>query len=249
MWEYLRTTQDIITNETCGTHVHVSFDEGWTLTALKRLCQSILYFEPAFEALLPTHRLRNEYAKSNSVDNSNFRKLPQQDCFAAIERCAGLADLALLMNPDDPHTGNEDKMFGWNLRYILKRGPKGTIEFRRGAGSSRKEHAFMWIELAISFVSAAVKQGVPDILKTIKPDISGLRAFIEQANLPTHTSGLYAPQYLNELYRNKNGAASRQPVPLGELPAKKRQKLAQKHEQDKHKTVMLTKLDRAPAWT
>ncbi|KAJ5125959.1 hypothetical protein N7526_008136 [Penicillium atrosanguineum] len=72
LWNFLRTDFQVNANTSCGTHVHLSRAGGYSIADLKKICQSIIHFEPAFEALLPEDRLSNEYARSNWLDNTNF---------------------------------------------------------------------------------------------------------------------------------------------------------------------------------
>jgi len=51
-------TKISVNNKSCGTHIHLSPQNSsgtWTLGAVKAICRSIVYFEFAFEALLPPH--------------------------------------------------------------------------------------------------------------------------------------------------------------------------------------------------
>jgi len=86
---------------------------GYSFVDLKKICQSIIHFESAFEALLPEDRLANEYARSNWLDNSNFghRNLSRKQSIDVIQHTHDLRKLVLLMNL------NHDKMFGWNFLY------------------------------------------------------------------------------------------------------------------------------------
>ncbi|KKK21627.1 hypothetical protein P175DRAFT_0532266 [Aspergillus ochraceoroseus IBT 24754] len=121
LWNFLRTDFQVNANTSCGTHVHLSRAGGYSLADLKQICQSIIHFDPAFEALLPEDRLSNEYARSNWLDNANFghRNLSRKQSIAVIQRASSMRELVLLMNPD------HDKMFGWNFLYNLE--PRGLV--------------------------------------------------------------------------------------------------------------------------
>ncbi|KKK26137.1 hypothetical protein ARAM_005994, partial [Aspergillus rambellii] len=121
LWNFLRTDFQVNANTSCDTHVHLSRAGGYSLADLKQICQSIIHFEPAFEALLPEDRLSNEYARSNWLDNANFghRNLSRKQSIAVIQRASSMRELVLLMNPD------HDKMFGWNFLYNLE--PRGLV--------------------------------------------------------------------------------------------------------------------------
>jgi hypothetical protein len=75
LWEHLKANTKINVNESWGTHIHVAPQNNsgvWALGAVKAICKSIVFFEFAFEALLPPHRRRNIWAKSNVYDNDHF---------------------------------------------------------------------------------------------------------------------------------------------------------------------------------
>ncbi|KAJ5708166.1 hypothetical protein N7488_007967 [Penicillium malachiteum] len=99
LWNFLGTDFQVNANPSCGTHVHLSRAGGYSLADLKKICQSIMHFEPAFEALLPEDRLSNEYARSNWLDNANFghRNLSRKQSIATIQRASTLRELVLLM--------------------------------------------------------------------------------------------------------------------------------------------------------
>lgn len=246
MWQYLEGDYYVTTNDSCGTHVHVSFIGGWTLPNLKRVCQSIIYFEPAIEAMLPETRLGNEYSKSNWIDNASLgrKNLSRQQSIEAIQKCSNMRDLVLLMNP--PHEGNHDKMFGWNLLYLLS-SPNGTVEFRRGSGSSSVEEAFMWAEFAIAFVMAAIRVSTPWTNMTNLPDLGGLQNFLQSAVF-AQAATPFRPEYLHRLSNKKNLRARREPRPLGVLSPEKARKLNQKKAEDEKKNVILTKVLKPAYW-
>ena len=207
------------------------------------MCQSIIHFEPAFEALLPPDRLSNEYARSNWLDNANFghQKLTRQQSMDMIQSAPTIRDLVLMMNP------NHDKMFGWNFLYLLQ-GPTGTIEFRRGAASTSLSDVFMWIEVAMSFVQASIDLGSRENLSRTPPTVGGFKFFIQQAKLPEQAPGLFDSRFLGLFFGATDSGAFREPMPLGKLSPAKFGKLMRKKEEDKHKMVILSKISRSPYW-
>jgi len=78
----------------------------WTLPAVKAICRSIVYFEFAFEALLPSTRRCNPWTKSNVYDNDHFPDKRLRTCFGLIDGCQTIPDIVELMNE------GEDKYFG-----------------------------------------------------------------------------------------------------------------------------------------
>ena len=243
MWLFISTNYRVSANESCGTHVHLSRAGGYTLADLKKVCQCIIHFEPAFEGILPKDRLSNEYARSNWLDNSNLghKRLSRQESIDVIQHAETIRDLVLLMNPD------HDKMFGWNFLYLIHN-PHGTIEFRRGAASTSSDDVFMWVEIAMSFVQASIQGGSRENLTRVPPTVGGLKWFIRAANLPDRVPGLYDSRYLSRLFSTTPDNAFREPVPLGKLSSAKIAKLMKKKEEDKRKTVIHSKMAHEPYW-
>lgn len=60
-WTLVTSFGDIYVNSSCATHVHVSSgsDVSWTVPQVKVVAQAIIYFENAFEAILPKFVGRN----------------------------------------------------------------------------------------------------------------------------------------------------------------------------------------------
>ncbi|CAG1979937.1 unnamed protein product [Fusarium graminearum] len=244
MWRFITTNYRVTANSSCGTHVHLSRAGGFTLDELKRVYQCIIHFEPAFEGIMPRDRLSNEYARSNWLDNPNFghRNLSRRHSIDVIQSANSMRELVLLMNPD------HDKMFGWNFLYLLN-SPHGTIEFRRGAASTSSSDVFMWIELAMSFVEASIRGGRRENLAKVPATVGGLKWFIGAARLPDGVPGLYDSRYLRRLFSNIPDETFRQPVPLGRLSPAKLAKLKYKKQEDKRKTVILSKMAQEPYWS
>lgn len=192
---------------------------------------------------MPEDRLSNEYARSNWLDNANFghRNLSRKQSIAAIQRSSSMRELILLMNP------NHDKMFGWNFLYLLN-SPNGTIEFRRGAACTSAQQAFVYIEIAMSFIEAAVQLGSPENLETAPGTVGGLKQFISAARLSNNVPGLYDSRYLSLFFGNKTDGTFREPKPLGKLSAYQLNKLNKKKEDDK-KNVAMVKMLHEPYWS
>lgn len=107
------------------------------------MAQSILYFEPAFEVLLPASRRSNIYAKSNRVDNPALQGLKSLgECFKKIQVCEDFDQLIWVMNAyseggktfgDLELLPDEDKkethrLYGWNFGNLTEHPiAKGTI--------------------------------------------------------------------------------------------------------------------------
>ncbi|KAH8431695.1 uncharacterized protein LDX57_009349 [Aspergillus melleus] len=150
--------------------------------------------------------------------------------------------LVLLMNP------NHDKMFGWNFLYLLE-SPNGTIEFRRGAASTSAQSVFVCIEVAMSFIEAAIRLGDPQKLEKTPATVGGLKWFIRAAKLPENIPGLYDSRYLNHFFSGKSDGALREPKPLGNLSDDRLNKLKKKKDEDKKKNVARAKMLQEPYWS
>lgn len=241
MWEFLDENYEVTGNDACGTHVHISIAEGYSVTQLKSIAQSVIHFEPAFEAMVPPDRRGNEYARSNWIDNKHFgyaRKTRAQS-IALIEECTQIREIVELMCPEI------SKYWGWNFSNLVK-DAKYTIEFRRGAVSTTVDDVFVWVELAMSFVQAAIKVESPDYLRKRPNTVQGLRDFLNQGLILK--DGMNDNRYLDLLFKDKDPKASLEPKAVGKLSPEKAAKLKKKTEEDAKINLMLSKLEQGNAW-
>ena len=217
-------------NASCSTHVHISLSRGFTTSDLKRIAQAIIYFEPAFEVLVPLQRRGNEYSRSNWIDNRHlgYKNLSREQSIALIESLHTVDAVVDIMNPD------QSKYFGWNFLAIKT---FRTIEFRRGAVSLSANDVLMWAELAMSFILAAVAPH-PDKLQRYPATAGGLRSFIQNARLPV-SPGTHEPSFLDRLFDGIVPTARLQPTPVGRLSAEKAAKLQRKIAADRASNPML----------
>lgn len=124
---------------TCGTHVHVSpGDSECTLEQVKNVSRSILYFEEAFEVLLPPERQGNLECRSNRVENPKLKfLLDLESCFEMIHECISVKALVHLMNAKEEDLSNvceesngeiavTERRYGFNFENLLD-GKIGTI--------------------------------------------------------------------------------------------------------------------------
>lgn len=205
-WEFFEGYYVVTSDDDCSTHVHISQTEGYSVSDLKKVAQAVIHFEPAFEAVLPMSRRGNPYTKSNWIDNENLA--PQN-----ISRAQALSIIDSLTTIDqvvDTMSSNGDRYFGWNFLPI--REEKKTIEFRRGAPSTSVNDVFMWVELASSFIQAALTVPTSSIhLQRYPATIRGLRTFISEAKLDQ--TGMYNSVYLDRLCAGKDMDAGEEPIP------------------------------------
>lgn len=224
MFHVVNTLCKIGSNTSCGTHIHISPGLGdWSTGQLKSVCKAILYFESAFEVLVPESRRGNQWAKSNRFDNNSFFGRNSQQCFALIEACENPVQIADLMSPDRYYAWNFD-----NLYY----GRKATIEFRRPPGVVNPDVCLSWMELTISFVQSARRGNLTTRLARYEPDVDGLKAFVSEGLV----QGMSDPRYLASIFHGKSGAL--QPRPVQRIDGNL---LKKKMKQDKKKNVMMKK--------
>lgn len=138
-FEIIESYAKIMSDITCGTHVHVSpGDSRWTLEQAKNVSRGVLYFEEAFEVLLPPERRGNRECRSNRYDNPKLKHLPDLGtCFQKIHECTTIKALVHLMNAKDEYfsiaceesNGEKavtDRCYGFNFENLVE-GRIGTI--------------------------------------------------------------------------------------------------------------------------
>jgi Putative amidoligase enzyme len=231
LWTFLDTHMLIETHDKCGTHIHMSLPDGmWPLQHLKKICRSVLWFETAFEILVPESRRGNPYCKSNRLDNPKFLSKSLNQCLEMVDECQSNQGLADLMN------NQGDRYYAWNF-INLYYGGKKTIEIRRGHGVEDHALCVSWVELAVSFVQAAIKSGSLGGLQLYAENksVEDLLRFIQSATVP----GLKRPQALQTIFSGKSGAIL--PKQVGNLNAEERAELQKKMAQDGKKNLMLKK--------
>jgi hypothetical protein len=229
LWTFLDSYMLIETHAKCGTHVHMSPLEGiWPLIHLKKICRSVLWFEAAFEILVPESRRGNRYCKSNRLDNPKFLGKSLKQCLVMIDDCQSNQDIADLMNNEG------DRYYAWNFTNLYYGGKK-TIEFRRGPGAEDSEGCISWVELAVSFVQAAIKFGTVAGVEMYEKSVEDLLRFIRGATVPQ----LNRPQAMQQIFSGKAGAIM--PKQVGILSAEQLAELHKKMEQDGKKNLMLKK--------
>ena len=58
-WNWIEQNYTISGDRNCGTHVHISRGPYFTLNEVRRVAQATIWWEPAWEAVLPFTRRRN----------------------------------------------------------------------------------------------------------------------------------------------------------------------------------------------
>jgi hypothetical protein len=152
LWDIFNSLCLIQTNNTCGTHVHISPNIGFTIDSAKSVARAALYSESAINSLVPPDRRNNEYCKSLRRDNLNFVAGTAQECIKLVDRCSTLAELVELMNMNN-------RYWTWNFRNLLQ-GGKMTVEFRQPPDVVIAKDCLAWAEFVVTFGGAALKTGV-----------------------------------------------------------------------------------------
>lgn len=190
-WKSLEKSYAIKTSTECATHIHVSVANGYSLKELKKIAQTVIHFEPAFNALVPHSRLPpvNHYAKSNWLDSDELAKAnrPRAESVNYIGTIQSLNNLLEVMQPD------QDRHYAWNFRAYER---YRTIEFRLPPPASSADESLAWAELAMTVIQAGIRHGTPEKLIRVPPTVGGLRWFLEKAAVP----GMNEPSRLNRLW-------------------------------------------------
>ena len=192
VWHRLHASCSIQTNETCGTHVHVSPSNGFHVRDAKAVARAILFFEPAIDALVPRHRREGTYCKRFYVSHPVFSKLLPEQAIALVDNVSEVSQeikrassrhsyyfdeifahpIAQLMNP-----GN-DREYTWNFTSITR---TTTIEFRQGPGVTTADETLAWVEFVVTFVNAALKlehYKYKELNERFTPAVDGLKSFL-----------------------------------------------------------------------
>ena len=172
VWEVIHAACLIETNTWCGTHVHVSPDNDYTLDQMKSVARAVLYFESALNALVPADRLKSKFCKSFHASNPNFKGKTMDKCVALVDATKNNVAVIELMN-------NPDRCFAWNFQNLWQGRPL-TIEFRQAPGVASSADALAWAEFAVTFVGAAIKAaGSHKALQKYAINVGGLAAFLK----------------------------------------------------------------------
>lgn len=220
-------------NESCGLHVHISPDgeDIWTLRDLKRLSRAMIYFEPAIERLVPSHRRQNFWARSNRHDNPKLEWKDNSEILQMIDQCETLEDVVSLMN------NGSNRNFAWNFTNIYS-GGIFTIEFRRGPGATQVNTCLQWVEFVVSLAHAAKCGGTKSELAAYTRDVEGMMHFFR--GYPVADGNILIR---DSLFANKCG--SLKPRKIGQLTAVEEGKIRAKDEEAGRKNIIMKKLTAA----
>ena len=167
VWGALTSKFDVLESPSCGTHVHVSMyrGSGWegAFGKLQRIAKAVVYFERCIDSLMPDHRLRNVFCKSNRY-NSTLRSSSVPTILKMIdgiqegpEYPGGPDGREKLVDLLCPSGDSVKRYYRWNFTPLLRPDRKTrTIEFRQPPGSTTALETAFWCQFTIYFVYGAV---------------------------------------------------------------------------------------------
>ncbi|KAI3398961.1 hypothetical protein diail_7988 [Diaporthe ilicicola] len=169
--------------ESCGLHVHLKPSISWNMKDLRALAKAIVYFEPCLQTLLPSHRARrNFYCKQNYTENPYLGPQDIGRCFEIINNMTGITDLKNVMNYD--REGGHTRYYAWNFTNLewntQRQEVDGTVEFRNPPYANSAGTCLAWMELALTFASAArnVAARGAKIRQKFSRDLPGLKEYL-----------------------------------------------------------------------
>ena len=199
VWDSLRFLCSIVPEESCSTQVHISPDTGYNVIQLKAIARAILYFEPAINALVPSHRRGNTWCKSLYASNPEFKDMEDdpQLAIAKLDCVEEENDIVDLMNPDS-------KGYVWNFESLRR---YGSLEFRQGPGVTTADETLAWVEFVVTFINATLRKlpaSYQDLYPAFPPNVGGLKMFLQAGTF----NGVSKESLLSQITgRAKNSAA------------------------------------------
>ncbi|KAJ5051621.1 uncharacterized protein L3040_001396 [Drepanopeziza brunnea f. sp. 'multigermtubi'] len=166
----LPTHFKLITNSTCGLHVHVGHGQkGFTTSNVTRIIAFLYAFEPQLDTLHPLHRYNNAYAKSMR-DRCNFVRQFQEQFSEEPTTLAVITKILSL------HKGKSPRHFRRALTRLVQIDGNGknedhpTIEFRQHEGTLDGVRIAAWIRALtglLDFVESEDYDSLVDLLTTV----------------------------------------------------------------------------------
>ncbi|KAF9645630.1 hypothetical protein BDM02DRAFT_3130921 [Thelephora ganbajun] len=188
VWDCIEPPCAVWTNNSCGTHVHVSSSNKYTMAQVKAIARAILHFEPAVNGLVPPHRLNNKWCKTFFLNNVNFQDTDVAWAIARVDGAGSLKAIVGLVHPPLDDFPIPDRFYAWSFANSssLLGPPRSTIEFRQGEGVTTPFNALTWVEFVVAFIGAALAvAGVgPD-----GPGVVGALGATDAPNPPNHFNG------------------------------------------------------------
>ena len=199
-FEEMSQLYDFETNRSCGFHVHLSpgsssYERGdWTLDELKNIAMAVIYFEDAFEVLIPETRRGSKWHRPNRSQNRSFESLNTKQCLQKISKIKDIQSLCLLIH--------QNKNSNWNFMNNYYPYGIGTVEFRQPPGVTNAAACLCWMELAINFIQSARRPQLYAELERYPQTVEGLKQFCHDGM----TAGGSNLDFLDSLFEGKSGA-------------------------------------------
>ncbi|ORY63276.1 putative amidoligase enzyme-domain-containing protein [Pseudomassariella vexata] len=165
VFKTLKSSFTLSASANTSTHIHLSTSPTLSATQLSAIAKSILYFEPALDALLPASRASSYWCQSNRA-NPVLKSLSMAQCFEYLDYCSDPIDVVrtMCLYPASSAYGRangytEDFIHGvykWDFSNLAYEGSTGTLEFRQCPGSRSADEVRTWVELAVAFAAGAI---------------------------------------------------------------------------------------------
>ena len=161
----------IITNKTCGLHVHVGNQrKGFPLQTLKNFCMLTTIFEPQFSSLHPPDRVqRNAYVKAMT---EAFKGVNSWDTALLIQSCRSHEQLVGRFAGE--YLSLPDRCWAYNLCPLVFKPKFNTIEFRQHDATTEASEISKWAELACGLVRSAHDIQFENLIQLIQAATEGL---------------------------------------------------------------------------
>jgi hypothetical protein len=209
-FEAIHQTCHLVITKQTGLHVHISpqLPNTWDLQKLKRVSKAVIYFENAFQSLLPPFRRASRFAQRNFADSgANWENIDMKRFFEEIDGCNEGRQIAPLMNNNGSRRPSRD--FAWNFDNISIRGDSSspavnTVEFRSPPGATTADQVLAWVELAVVFVAWAAERfdegSMEPVSDPTEVTVQQLKRFVDEGANSGTTSGLCYPKLFEERY-------------------------------------------------
>ncbi|KAI9676457.1 MAG: hypothetical protein M1817_000614 [Caeruleum heppii] len=157
VWRVIDDNFEVNTNDSCGTHVHLSPWFGWSLKQVRKLSKSVFFWEAEMGQYMPPERMIYKYCLFNA-DASKDPKLHSvytaakdkdfRTIYEWIDRFGTERELAQALS--------QGREVAWNFRNLL--GGTGSVEFRRAPQVKTARDAVNWASFVITFVHRALEK-------------------------------------------------------------------------------------------
>ncbi|MCJ1348135.1 hypothetical protein MMC31_006366 [Peltigera leucophlebia] len=170
VWGVLTAILQVKEHQSCSTHIHIGFSEGWSLKDLKRRAKGWFWVERGIEAAMPEHRRNCVWAVPNHLCRSNNENTTMGEVYAQAIETSTFASVFSFV--DEVRSAEElivraapERYLSWNLQSLKT---YGTMEFRRPPQSLTAEDTVHWVEMAVGIVNWALAANFEDE-KALKP--------------------------------------------------------------------------------